>query len=59
MERDRIDNWARVGIGISRSAAEIAEGDGCVCVNPESDARFRQYWDEAELLDGLGLLPGD
>jgi len=20
---------------------------------------FRQYWDEAELLDGLGLLPGD
>jgi len=20
---------------------------------------FRQYWDEAELLDGLGLLPDD
>lgn len=54
MERDTINNWTRVGIGTPRSIAEVAEGDGCVHVNPESDGRrtlsYAEYLRLSDLL---------
>jgi len=54
MQRDRIENWSRVDVGMPRVAVEIAEGDGVVSVNRERDGRrgltYAEYLRLPELL---------